>query len=420
MKKLLLIHPPHYNSIDDRLDAPLGLLLLASAVRDKCTDWFVQVLDLSGMTEFEIPYADVYGITAYVSSLDFVKYLVQECRKINDSAKIVVGGAHASACPEDFDFVDYVVRGYGEKALIDILKGEVNDKVIIGNGNYVELSLPSYDLVSLRTYHRRINNELSVPFITSRGCPYRCVFCGMNVMHELNSQVYFLWPELVYEQLKYLKKEYGIKAINFQDDIFTLNKSRFIEMMQLISKLDIKFRCMGRAGYDDEDTYRILAEAGCVQVCWGIESGSQHILDMMRKDVTVDDNYNVIQWARKYGISSRAFFILGFPGEHYETIQQTKYFIQHADPDQVFVSNFIPYPGTDVWRNYEDYGITYIDKDYSNYYQVSKDGTGGLTIDTLWLTREEFRKLELEFREWLRNRGIRGEIQAYEQELYKR
>jgi len=301
---------------------------------------------------------------------------------------------------------------------VDILNGSVSDAIVVGSAHDCTLSLPSYDLVDLYSYRRRILGKCSVPFVTSRGCPYRCAFCGMSVMHELGGTCIFASPEQVYEQLHFLKSVYGIDRINFQDDVFTLGKSRLERMLELIAPLGIKFRCMGRAGYDDEDTYRMLADAGCVQVCWGIESGSQFLLDRMKKDVSVNDNFNVIQWARKYGITSRAFFILGFPGESFDTIQETKRFIQEADPDQVFVSNFVPYPGTDVWENWRDYGITYIDRDYSKFYQVSRDGTGGVIIDTEWLTRDEFRKLELEFRSWIKSRGLKGELQDYERQLY--
>jgi len=172
---------------------------------------------------------------------------------------------------------------------------------------------------------------------------------------------------------------------------------------------------MGRAGYDTEEVYARLADAGCVQVSWGIESGSQTILDRMNKRVTVKENYSVIQWAKKYGITSRAFFIIGFPGETEDTLNETLHFIEEADPDQYFVSNFIPYPGTAVALNPKHYGVISTTTDYNQFYQVSKDGTGGLTINTEWLTKDQFRLLELNFRSYLQNhKPMRGELQNYE------
>jgi radical SAM superfamily enzyme YgiQ (UPF0313 family) len=229
--------------------------------------------------------------------------------------------------------------------------------------------------------------------------------------------VRFIPIEVVKEDLHVLK-ETGIEAINFQDDIFTLNKERLFAILDRIKELGLVFRCMGRAGLDTEEVYERLADSGCAQISWGIESGSQHILDRMNKKVLVQDNFDVIQWAKKYGINSRTFFIFGFPGETRETIQETKDFIDRADPDQFFVSNFIPYPGTPVWRNPRKFGITKISSDFSQFYQVGKDGTGGLTIETGWLKMDEFRELELEFREWIRHREMRGMLQDYEEKLY--
>jgi len=246
---------------------------------------------------------------------------------------------------------------------------------------------------------------------------HNCSFCGLAGMHKLGNGVRMAEPETVYEHIKRIKSEFGIDRINFQDDIFTFNPKRLAKILKLITPLDIIYRCMGRAGYDTEDTYKMLADSGCTNIAWGIESGSQYILDRMKKQVKVEDNYNVIQWAKKYGITARAFFILGFPGETDETIEETKQFIEWSDPDQTFVSNFVPYPGTKVASCPERYGITNMSGNYDDFYQVSKDGTGGMTIDTEWLSRSELRKLELEFRAWLHKRHMRGSLQDYEIEM---
>jgi uncharacterized radical SAM superfamily protein len=248
---------------------------------------------------------------------------------------------------------------------------------------------------------------------------HNCSFCGLEQMHkELNYKMNFASSDVVISHIRKIK-EMGINAIAIQDDIFTLKPSRLYRILDEIKKLNISIRCMGRAGIDKEETYAKLADSGIEQISWGIESGSQYILDRMKKDVTVQDNYNVIKWAKKYGINTRAFFILGFPGETKETIEETKKFIIESDPDQYFISNFIPYPGTDVGDNPEKYGITWMSNNYDDYYQVSKDGTGGITIDTKWLSRYELKELELELRDWLKkNKEFRGEKQTYERNLY--
>ena len=423
-----LIHPPHPNSTDDRLDMPLGLLMIASHLEANNIE--VGITDLSGieyLIDTNIPYADIYGITVYITSMNITKQIIRLCKIKNPNCKIILGGAHPSVRPYDFEFADHVVIGNGEEAMVRIAKGEIenNIKFVTGKPPKDYFLFPSYHLLQPETYHRKINGKISLPYLTSRGCPFKCHFCGLNTMHKLidgslHKSVCFAEPETVYNQLKRIKDEFGIDSIAFQDDIFTMKPERLYKILDLIKPLNLKFRCMGRAGYDTEETYKRLADAGCEQVSWGIESGSQYILDKMNKKVTVQDNYNVIQWAKKYGINTRAFFIIGFPGETKKTLEETKQFIIDADPDQYFASSFIPYPGTEVGDNPEKFGIINITKDLNQFYQISKDGTGGLTIDTKWLTMEKFRELELEFREWLNNREFRGNKQEYEKRLYVR
>lgn len=418
---IVLIHPPHENSKDDRLDAPLGLLYIASHLRKNKID--VKILDLSDKKQllWDIPYADYYGITVYITSIQVTKEIIQACKKVNPNCKIIVGGAHPTACPNDFSYVDYVVVGYGEVAAVDIISGKETNHIIIGKEpeNYFEF--PAYDLIDINSYHRRIGNKVSLPYLTSRGCPCHCAFCGLAQMHKLlDYNVKFTDVDIVIEHLKRIKKDFGVTSINFQDDIFTLKSDRLFKILEFLKSEDISFRCMGKAGYDKKHIYKKLSECGCEAISWGIESGSQHILDRMRKNVKVEDNHNVIKWAKEYGITSRAFFIIGFPGETKETLEETKQFIIESDPDQYFCSTFVPYPLTDVYNNPEKYGIVNISDDYDQFYQVSKDGTGGITTDTKWLSKEQFRELELEFRNWLEeNKTMRGELQNYEKKRQK-
>ena len=306
--------------------------------------------------------------------------------------------------------------------MLDIINEKEKNHIIIGKEPQDFFLFPSYDLIDIESYNRKIMNKHSLPYLTSRGCPYHCSYCGLEGMHkQLGYNVKFSDPDTIISQIKKIKNEFGIERINFQDDIFTLRPKRLFKILEGIKPLNIKFRCMGRAGIDKEEIYKKLSESGCTDISWGIETGSQYLLNRMNKEVTVQDNYNVIQWAKKYNITSRAFFIIGFPGETKETLEETKRFIEWSNPCQVFISNFVPYPGTNVYNNPSKYGIINISKDYNQFYQVSKDGTGGVTTDTKWISKEEFKILELEFRnwikDWMKNKNING-LQDYEKKLY--
>ena len=408
---IVLIHPPHPQALEDRLDAPLGLLYIASNLERAGYD--VRVNDLSGIPEkdWEIGEANLYGIAVYAPTISVSEKIAKICKEKNPHSKVVVGGAHPTAMPEDMSSIfDMVVIGEGEEAMVKIAKDYPNNKRFYEEVLDKELDTypnPAYHLIDPFSYKRTINGETSLTLLTTRGCPFHCSFCGLDKSHQVVKQ---RSPSLVAKEIKELKEKYGIRKYNFQDDIFTINRKRLYEMLDLFKPFDIGFRGFGRAGINTKEDYVRLKEAGCDMLAYGLESGSQKILDLMNKKSTVQDNRNVIKWAKETGITSRAFFILGFPGETEETIKETKAFIEETNPDQFFISNFVPYPGTDVWNNPEKYGITHMDKDFDNYYQVDKNFSGSVNIETKFLTAEKFRELEIDFREWIIKREWKGSL----------
>ena len=107
--KVVLIHPPHPDSKDDRLDPPMGLLYIAAHLENNGID--VEVLDLSGQQSWTIPFANIYGITSYVATLKITNHIANHCKTVNPRAKVIIGGAHASVRPQDFPYADKVVQG---------------------------------------------------------------------------------------------------------------------------------------------------------------------------------------------------------------------------------------------------------------------------------------------------------------------
>jgi radical SAM superfamily enzyme YgiQ (UPF0313 family) len=415
-----LIHPPHPSSIEDRLDAPLGLLYIAANLKENGYD--VIINDLSGIPKkkWNIGSADLYGITVYAPTVGISEEIAKKCKEINYNAKIAVGGAHPTAVPKSMNktLFDMVIIGEGEEAFLRAVKDYPNNERFYKKPLKKDLDIypnPAYHLVDLFSYKRKLKNKPAVTVLASRGCPFRCNFCGLPEHHKTIKK---RSPEKVRDEIKYIKERWGIKNFIFQDDVFTTDKKRLYNLLNLLKPLNINFKVHGRAGIDTKEKYLRLKDAGCTTIAWGIESGSQKMLDLMNKKSTVNQNYQVIQWAKEVGLVSRAFFVLGFPGETKETILETKKFIEKADPNQFFVSNFVPYPDTDVWNKPKKYGITSIRKDFSKYYQVDETGFGSMNIETKWLKHEEFKKLEKDFREWIIKRGIKGSRQEYEDKIY--
>jgi anaerobic magnesium-protoporphyrin IX monomethyl ester cyclase len=416
-----LIHPPHPQSIEDRLDAPLGLLYIASNLEKH--GYSVRVNDLSGMPEkdWKIGYANIYGTTIYAPTVGLSEKIAGICHTINPLAKVVAGGAHPTAVPRDMSKeFDIITIGEGEEAMVEIAKDYPNNQRFYKKDLERNLDIyphPAYHLIDPLSYKRKFEGEQAITILTSRGCPYRCAFCGLAEQHKTMK---YRSPENVVEEIKFIQEKYSINKFNFQDDTFTVNKRRLHKMLDMFKPLEIGFRAHGRSGLDKPEDYQKLKEAGCNVVAWGIESGSQKILDKMNKDTTVKQNEEVIRWGKEAGLVTRAFFVIGFPGEDKNTIEETKEFIERTNPDQYFVSNFVPYPGTDVWNHPEKYGVTKIYTNFDEYYQVDESGFGSRNIEVDNMSNEEFKELERDFREWINKRQQRGSIQDYEKRIRER
>ena len=423
-----LIHPPHPSATDDKLDSPLGILYVAAMIKSAGHD--VSIVDLCGNGTDEAKWreliggADLYGLTSYVCTMGISARIARICKEKNPASKIIAGGANVTGFydmgREDELPIEYdsLVIGDGEIAILQAIKDFPNLKLHYEIPLARDLDVypnPDYDMVDIKSYHRTIDEKQSISILTSRGCPFRCAFCGLP---KQKRTVRYRSPEAVYEEIKFLKERYGFKAFNFLDDTFIVNKDRVWRLMKLLEPLDITFRCLGRAGLDTREDYQRLKDAGCSAIAWGIESGSQMILDRMNKGVTVEQNREVIRWAQEIGIVDRVFILLGFPGETPETLEETKQFIIETDPSQYLASTFQPYPGIDVVKHPSKYGVTRFYRDYEKYIQIKADGNGGdSNVDTVWHTAAEMSRMLTDFKSWINTRKKRGAMQGYEKDL---
>jgi len=397
--RINLINPPHPEASVDRMDAPLGLLYIAASLERAGYD--VQVTDLAGGLSWEIEYADIYGISVYAPTIEISRQIAAKCRAWNPECRIVVGGAHPTMLPESIDFADSIVIGEGELAMLDLVKDYPDIKLRYSYVLDKNLDLypnPAYHLVDLFSYGRVIEEQPCATMLTSRGCAYHCAFCGLPSHHRT---IKYRSAESVASDIWRIKTVYGIEKFYFQDDSFTTNKEHLHRVLDSIRPLEVGFKCLARVGSTAGD-YKKLKSAGCDLICFGIETGSQKLLDRMNKQTTVEQNLLAIKWAKEAGLRTKAFFMMGFPGETRETIEQTKRFIEKSRPDEYCISNFVPFPGTDVWNSPAKYGVTWMNKDFGQYYQVNGTENGGLTISTDVLSVSEFRELELEFRFWVK------------------
>ena len=304
---------------------------------------------------------DIVGISAMTMFANEAYRIADLVHKEFDSL-VVIGGAHATALPTEVQqHADIVVIGEGERAMLEIAEGKIKHGIVQRPiiKDIDEVPMPARHLIDME-YYLKFKNQIPAinvrtgEMITSRGCPFRCIFCHNS---KRKIPVRFNSVERVMDEIRHLVDTYGIKGISFRDDNFTMSKKRVQKICEQISKFNLVWECQTRADMVDLKTLRLMKEVGCVQIGFGFESGSQRILDILKKEITVEQNRKVIELCKQAGIRVRGCFMIGNPTETYEEVMETFNFIDETDID--FVSLFIttPYPNTELWDWCEEHNL---------------------------------------------------------------
>jgi len=354
--KILLIQPPHYYNGKSRVPAfvPLGIGYIAKVLSNSGHN--VEVLDIwvHQWTSEEVLKRiqkldyDIVGISAISTQYAYVKWLVAEIKKHN-STKIIVGGALATFNPEIVlknTQTDICVIGEGEITIKELcenidnlstVKGiyfKKNEEIIKNlSREYIKnldsIESPVYDLFSMDIYLKycRVFGHLDIKalnIVTGRGCPYKCRFCSKTFYKGLR---YRTVNNIIHE-IKILVEKYDIRGISINDETFVFNKERVYEFCKKIEPLNIKWNCQGRANLVDLELLKCMKKAGCVAVGYGVESGSQRILNNMNKKITVEQSETAIKNTIKAGMLPIVQMMYGYPGETRETLQETVRFFK--------------------------------------------------------------------------------------------
>lgn len=398
-------HTPCQELRDDRLEPPLGLLYLATvAQRD---GHHTALIDLSSTSaselEAQLPAGyNVYGFSTYSVNYGSTCQLARAVRRRNPGAVLIAGGPHASALPEQVlrDGFDVVVTGEGEVAIREILAA-------IATGDHVagvvegappdpldDLPFPDFGMIDLSTYTRQVDGHACVSLLSSRGCPYRCTFCNSNIMGA-GRPMRYRSAENVVAEIRSIKDRYGIRHFRFQDDIFTIHPRRVSELTAKLRAEDIVYRCFARINTcaSHRSVTSDLRASGCVHVSFGVESGSPTLLarHAMHKDQTPEQIRAALTNAAEAGLRIRIFLIVGFPGENDDTVGETLSLIKSCPWDEFAVYPLIAYPGTPLHDAPEEYGITHIDRTYSDYLQIGRNFKAGFTLRTATFDEEDVR-----------------------------
>jgi len=379
--KILLINPPSPQTTKFFSSPPLGLMYLASMLRQNRYE--VNILDLFSTERgyekigeiLQKEKFDVVGITGMSFQHHSILKTAKTVKKIDFKVPIVAGGPHASALPELLlknEYIDFVLRGETElsfPAFIKKLETSNEWQGVAGlcfkkNGNIQttspeivkeidSLPIPSWDLIDYKKYtgspHGFFYEKLPIgQILTSRGCPYLCSFCGAHIIHSRHWRGHS--PDRVILEIDYLVKELGIQELHIEDDNFSLDISRAKKILAgIIEKkyhLFIAFPNGIRIDRLDDELLQLMKTAGVYSITFGIESGSPRIIERVHKKISLDFLEGQIKKVRSYGFYCHGFFIIGFPYEQREDIELTINYAKKLDLDAAFFGTYVPLPGS--------------------------------------------------------------------------
>lgn len=365
--KILLLNPPNENEIiandakftreHGGFSPPLGLGYIASYL-EKMTPHRIYFLDCQAE---EVNYDklcaillcrhyDIIGITCLTLCLYDVKKTIQLIKSIKKDTLIIAGGPHATIYPEETLKLgaDKVVIGEGERAMIDAISSPDTYFTQIAT-DYLNI-LPFPARVARELYYSILSDRVTTSMITSRGCPYQCNFCDRPAMGKrFRERSAVNVADEIEECL-----EQGIEEINMYDDTFTINRNRVFEICDEIEKRGLKFSWDIRARVNtvDYEMLKRLRKVGCIRIRMGVESGTQKVLDILNKNITLEQAENAFKWAKSAGMETFAYFMIGNPTERKEDIDETYSFSRRLKADYAQFTILTPFPATKLYTDW--------------------------------------------------------------------
>ena len=402
---VLLINPPYISSVFEGreesgdVSPPLGVAYIASSLRKHNIN--VEILDANALgyttkqtiEEIKKRKADIIGLTSTTITVPVMNEIVDNIKTKENLT--VAGGVHVSSLPEDTlkknKNIDIIVISEGEETMLDIVHEFNNNKkwnsipgiAYRSNKKIIRtkerelikdidsLPFPARDLLPMDKYrpgpimYLGIKGEYFGTLLTTRGCTAKCVYC---------SSAHF-WKCLrmrsaknVIEELRFLKKKYGIKQFMIVDDNFTASKKRLLEICSELKKMKLSWFCFSRVSNVDREMLHTMKKAGCFLIFYGIESGNQEVLNKINKNITLEQAEKAVKLTKKEGIIVNCSFMLGLPYDTKETMQQTLDFAKKINPHIAEFYITTPFPGTKLNEIAIKHGwIKQNNNDWSNY-----------------------------------------------------
>lgn len=410
MKKILFVNPPTPDkkvvvirdldrsgrkSMEKTIWPQTSLAYLAAVMKNagydvKIMDCIAEKIYWEDFKDKVKEYAPDYILTNVISStLTNDMKVAGVAKELN--AVVIAVGPHVTALPKqslkDFPDIDYLILHEAEDTVLELIQtlekkdkdlSEVkgiafrkdNELIVTPDREFVDLNklpIPLHDLLPIDKYNLPYVGKRYTFLTTSRGCPYRCTFCRSPIVW--NNTVRSRSVESI---MKELEKLHELKIKNFlvHSDVFTINKEIAIELCKKMIEKGWKFRwiCNSRVNTVDEELLSWMKKAGCWMINYGIESASQKVLDNVKKQITIEQIKNAVYLTKKVGIKVWGYFIIGLPGENWQTIDKNIKLAKELPLDLVNFAVGAPYPGTEFFRLADEKGWL-TTKDWEKYDQ---------------------------------------------------
>ena len=415
---VFLIQPPYPGLSFETTNVPLGLAWISAVLKragftTRGYDLQVEGMDLPKLgnrikqVQPKIVGVQFHGQVSFNYSMDVVKYVRQNFPGI----PIVTGGQQATFRPEPIiqeGGVDFLVPGEGEFVMLDLVKHllglsdakpleEIPSLMYRKNGAIVthprapriegldSIPLPDRDAFDWQKYPQWV-------IMTSRGCPFRCAFCSSTSFW--GNTVRFRSAENVLAEMQQLVEKYKVTSFLILDDTFTLNKPRLEKICQGIidRKLPITWGCGTRTDQIDEKALGWLKAAGCVEISFGLETANPASLELIKKDVSVEQQRQGILLTKQAGLQARVSVMIGLPHESRAEIKNTLDFLIETEPNEIQIYPIMPYDGTTFHSEMDHLGITICNPNFSDW---SKDSMHPIA-ETRWLSRQQITEVAME------------------------
>lgn len=383
--KIALISPEYYDIAHfgvKRMEIPpFGVLYLASVIEMKGIE--VSLFRVSHeKCCFDFSGYDIVGFSISSSVTYPILKKVRNNSQFNGNSLLIAGGIHTTIFPEDVitDLkIDIACVGEGELTISEIVDTYPNLNLFQIKGIVYKDSktdkfvhtpkrelIDDLDTIPFPARHLLPKNEIVMDdrlsnthlpvahILCSRWCPYNCNFCA-NQEHSIRYRT----GANIRKELEFLIDKYDIKGFCITDDNFIVNKEKIEDICREITPLHLQWSSLSRVNTVDEGLLKKIKESGCIEIKYGIESGSPRILKMMNKQITIEQIKKAITITHEIGIRVKAFILHGFPGENLESTKET---IQLLDElknkiDRISLFRFVPLPGSPVYNNPEDYNL---------------------------------------------------------------